>query len=170
LFLIFPPPWRAEKVDALLTPWLIWFLVGVGLAFLELQLPGFVVLFFAIGCWFVAGALLVWDLSLTQQLILFLVGSVVSLIGLRRVLKNIFLGTSSDGEDGVDDLPLGMRVRVAEKISPPLAGKVHYRGSYWDATADEGIPSGEIVEIMGFSDHSRSTFRVRKAGDRRADP
>ena len=58
--------------DTIFSAWLIWFLLGIGLAFLELYMPGFIVLFFGVGCWIVAGTLLILDLTITQQLIVFI--------------------------------------------------------------------------------------------------
>ena len=77
-------------MDAFLSPWLIWFVIGIGLAFLELQLPGFVVIFFGIGCLITAAALLVWDPGLDQQILIFLVGSVSSLLLMRKSMLKVF--------------------------------------------------------------------------------
>jgi hypothetical protein len=54
-------------MDLIGAQWLIWLVVGMGLAFLELFMPGLVIIFMALGCWIVAGALLIWPLTLTQQ-------------------------------------------------------------------------------------------------------
>ena len=79
-------------MNTLITPWLIWFLLGIGLAFLELYLPGFIVLFFGIGCWVTAGALLLWDMGLSLQILLFITSAVASLLLLRKWLMRIFRG------------------------------------------------------------------------------
>jgi len=41
-------------MDLFVSQWLIWFLVGMGLAFLELFMPGLIIIFMALGCWIVA--------------------------------------------------------------------------------------------------------------------
>jgi inner membrane protein len=143
-------------------PWLIWFLIGIGLAFLELQLPVFVLIFFGIGALVTSGVLLAVDLSITQQVMLFLAGSILSLVGLRKVMIKVFQGESSDAADELDAPPVGVRVKVVRPISPAMPGKISYRGSFWGATADEPIETGETAEIIGFEAPSRSIFRVRK--------
>jgi len=147
-----------------LPAWLIWFLIGIGLAFLELQMPGFIVLFFGVGCWAVAGALLIWPLTATQQILLFMAATVVSIVLLRRWMMRVFRGASSENkEDGLDDFPKGVRVKVAHRITPHENGRILHRGTFWDATADEEIEEGEIVEIVRFAEDSRQIFFVKRA-------
>lgn len=148
-------------MDAIISPWLIWFVIGIGLAFLELQLSGFVVIFFGIGCLITAAVLLVWDPGLDQQILIFLVGSVASLLLLRKSLLKVFSGVSSEADD-LDDTPVGLRVKVVRDITPDLPGKIGYRGSFWNAVADEAVTTDETVEIVGYANTSRSTFKVKK--------
>ena len=151
------------NLDALITPWLIWFLLGIGLAFLELYLPGFIVLFFGIGCLGTSGALLLWDLSLTQQILLFLTTSITSLLLLRKWLMRIFRGVSSDKPDeDFDDFPRGAHVKVLKTITPDNSGRIQYRGTAWDALADETIEAGDTVEIVRYATNSRQVFFVHK--------
>jgi inner membrane protein len=149
--------------DILLTPWLIWFLLGIGLALLELFLPGFILLFFGIGCLLTAGALLLWDLSLSQQLLFFIVTSVTSLLLLRKWMSRVFRGAASNqkGAD-FDDFPHGVHVQVLKTITPAEHGRIHYRGTAWYATADQTIESGSTVEILRYANHSKQVFFVRK--------
>jgi membrane protein implicated in regulation of membrane protease activity len=147
----------------MIPPWLIWFLLGIGLAFLELFLPGFIVLFFGIGCWATAGALLLWDISITQQILLFITASVVSLLFLRKWLQRVFLGASSVNPDaGFDDFPSGQHVPVLKTITPFDHGRIQYRGTTWYATAEETIEAGNTVEIIKYADNSRQIFFVQK--------
>lgn len=151
------------NLETLITPWLIWFLMGIGLAFLELYLPGFIVLFFGIGCWVTAGALLLWDLSVNQQILLFIVSAVASLLLLRKWLMRVFRGASSDKpDDGFDDFPQGMHVTVSKTITPNEYGRIQYRGTGWYAAADETIEAGTTVEIVGYADNSHQIYFVRK--------
>lgn len=151
------------SLDIIIQAWLIWFLLGVGLALLELFLPGFILLFFAIGCWAAAGALLIHELSLTQQILVFIVTSIVSLVLLRQWMMQTFQGTSSETVEGdYDDFPLGLRVPVIKTISPDSSGRIQYRGTAWDAVAEETIEEGATVEIVGYAGKSRLTFLVRK--------
>ncbi len=142
--------------------WLVWFLLGIAFAFLELFLPGFIVLFLSMGCFVTAGALLVLDLSLTQQLLVFMATSIGSLLLFRRWLVRVFRGASShDSHQEYDDFPLGARVKVLETITPERGGRIQYRGTSWDAVADETIEAGSFVEIERHA-HSRHVFYVRK--------
>jgi len=150
--------------DSIFSAWLIWFLLGIGLAFLELYMPGFIVLFFGVGCWIVAGTLLILDLTITQQLIVFIASTITSIVLLRKVVIRIFRGFAVDQADkDFDDFPKGVRVRVVQRITPNTNGRVQYRGSFWDAAADEEIGEGEYVEILRFAGNFRHVFFVKKS-------
>ena len=75
---------------------LIWFLIGVGFLIAEFILPGFILVFFTIGCWITA--LVVWqfDISTTQEILIFISSSLVTLFLLRKYLMEIFGGDSGD--------------------------------------------------------------------------
>ena len=151
------------QTDNLITPWLIWFLFGIGLAFLELYLPGFIVLFFGVGCWFVAAALLLWDLSLNQQILIFLTATIVSILLLRKWVMQTFRGASSDKQDDdFDDFPSGEHVKVMKTITPSEYGRIQHRGTAWYATAEETIEQGSTAEIVRFADNSHQVYFVRK--------
>ena len=128
------------NLDSILSAWLIWFVLGIGLAFLELLMPGFIVLFFGIGCWVVAGALLIWDLTLAQQIGIFIVATIASIVLLRRFLMRSFRGlSSSTADEGFDDFPRGVHAKVVRQISRNSLGRIIYRGTPWDAMSDEEI-------------------------------
>jgi inner membrane protein len=142
---------------------LMWFLLGIALAFLELYLPGFVVLFFGVGCLATAGALLLWDLSLTHQILCFIATSIASLLLLRKWLMRVFRGASTDQSgEGFDDFPYGKRVTVLKTITPKNSGRIQYRGTTWDAVADETIETGATVEIERYAADSHQVFFVHK--------
>ncbi|WP_045218053.1 NfeD family protein [Desulfonatronum thioautotrophicum] len=150
--------------DAWITPWLAWFLAAIAFATLEMFLPIFIFLFIAIGCLGVALALLLFDLSLTQQLILFIVVTISSLLVLRKSMMRIFRGVTADRSDtDFNDFPYGERVQVLRAIKPPQAGRIQHRGTAWDAVADEPVDAGTTVEIIGYTGSSRQTFHVRKS-------
>ena len=151
------------NLNSIFSPWLIWFLLGIALAFLELQMPGFIVLFFGIGCWIVAGALLIWDLTVPQQIGIFIVATIASIVLLRKFLMKVFRGlSSSTADEGFDDFPKGQHVKVVRSISPDSNGRIYYRGAPWDAASDEEIMEGEVVEILRYADNSRLVFFVKK--------
>ena len=134
-----------------LRPELIWFLVGLGLLFLEFISPGLIIFFFGVGACVVAVICLVVDISLNAQLAIFLISSVLLLISLRRWLKGIFRGYIGARHNTQEDLKdfIGERAVLIKEIKPGRKGKVEFHGTSWGAEADEGIPAGASVEIIG---------------------
>jgi inner membrane protein len=149
--------------DAWISSWLLWFLAAIAFATLELFLPIFIFLFFGIGCLGVALALLVFDIPLSQQLAIFIIVTIFSLVMLRKWMMGIFRGVTADRTDkDFDDFPYGERVQVLRDITPPQPGRIQHRGTAWDAVADDIIEAGTTVEIVGHAGKSRQTFHVRK--------
>ena len=127
-----------------------WAVFGVVLMFCELALPGLILFFFGLGA--LLTALVVWlaPLSLTEQLALFLVSSLIALFGLRRWLRPIFMGRSTaESEDALQEGMVGEEGRVAETIRPGEPGKVILHGTAWKAEADSTIEPGARVEVTG---------------------
>lgn len=140
-----------DTIKDLLTPEVIWFLVGLVLLILELVMPGLIIGFFGFGAWIVAFVCLMNDIGINTQLALFIGSSVLSLLVLRSWLKGIFLGHEGSKQDlthNLDDF-IGQRAVVKEKVLPKLGGKVEFHGSNWEARADEEIAEGTVVEIVG---------------------
>ena len=130
------------------SPVLIWFLLGIIFFVIELIVPAFILFFLGIGAWMTTAVLAVTHVSLTNQMIIFLVSSLVSLVILRRWLRTIFFGNSSeeDGSTIVHSSPsTGI---VTEAIVPPGLGRVKYGGSFWQAAANEPIPVDAVVRIL----------------------
>jgi membrane protein implicated in regulation of membrane protease activity len=134
-----------------LSPELIWFLVGLLLLFIEMIVPGLVIIFFALGAWTVAVVCLFAALSLNAQLALFIIISVLSLVLARSWVKGIFSGYVTSRQKADVDLNdfLGQRAMVTEKITPKLPGKVEFHGAPWEAAADGDLDEGTVVEIVG---------------------
>ncbi|MDA1081171.1 MAG: NfeD family protein [Gemmatimonadetes bacterium] len=145
-----------------MAPWLIWFLLALALAFLEMAMPGLILIFFSIGSLVTSAVLLLFDPSFTQQILIFLLSSMASLLLLRRWMSRVFRGDSSSRQrDNFDDSPVGIRVPVIKAISPAERGRIRYRGSDWYATAGECIEADAIVEIVGYADSSRQVYCVK---------
>jgi len=143
-----------------LRPELIWFTVGLVLLVAEFILPGLIVAFFAVGAWIVAGVCLATPISLNAQLGLFIVSSVVLLVGARRWVKGMFGGFATDKQNANVDLNeyVGQRAIVTSQITPKLAGRVEFHGTHWTAQADEEIAAGAVVEI---TQKSSATLKVK---------
>jgi len=141
-----------------ISPVLVWFLVGIACYVIELALPGFIIFFFGIGAWCVAVVLAITDVSLTQQLIVFLTGSLVTLGLLRSKLRSVFLGSKLEQGDSVNVDSRRATGTVTEIIVPPAMGQVKYGGTFWRAAADEKIAVGAVVDIVEKKD---LTVKVR---------
>lgn len=130
------------------SPALTWFLIGIACYVIELVLPGFIVFFFGIGAWCVTLVLLIMDISLTTQLLVFLVCSLMTIGLLRSWMRTVFLGSSMSEDDSVTmdhDPATGV---VTETIRPPAMGLVKYGGSFWRAVADEELGINTVVSIV----------------------
>jgi membrane protein implicated in regulation of membrane protease activity len=140
-----------DAIKDFLTPEVIWFLVGLVLLLMEFALPGLIIGFFGVGAWFVAVVCLINDIGLNTQLALFIASSVLSLVFLRQWLKGVFLGHEGSKQDLTHNLEefIGERAVVKERIVPKLVGKVEFHGTNWEASADEEIVAGTVVEIIG---------------------
>ncbi len=142
-----------------LTPWLLWFIGGIALAVFEVVVPGFILIFFGIGCWIVAGLLLMFDLSITQQTWVFLGSSLLSLLIMRRCVMNVF-GGDQQREERLLDLPQGTG-KVVEPIGDNSPGRVAWRGSFWPAQAENALEVGTQVSINGYVAGSRTVLWVK---------
>lgn len=140
-----------DTLKDFLKPELIWFLIGLLLLLLEFILPGLIVAFFGVGAWVVALVCLFIDIPLNAQLLIFIVSSVLSLLLLRKWLKGIFMGHVVSKQDVKENLEefVGQRAVVKERIVPNGRGKVEFRGTDWQAEADEEIAEGTAVKIIG---------------------
>ncbi len=129
-------------------PGLIWLTIGVLLLILEMLLPGFVLFFFGIGALITFLCSWLFQPSLTIQLAIFLVSSLVSLFTLRGFIKRTFLGGSTEGTEDHAIANGGEAVIVTETIDPPMEGRVKYSGTFWRAIAEEKIDEGEPATIV----------------------
>jgi len=129
-------------------PALFWLSMGVLLFVMEMAVPGFVLFFFGLAAWITALGCYFFPLTLNIQLAVFLVASLLSLFGLRSVLKKVFMG--DEKEDGADSIMArgGEKCKVTAAIIPPAEGQIKFAGTFWRAEADENIAEGETVEIV----------------------
>ncbi|MDF7798364.1 NfeD family protein [Pontiellaceae bacterium B1224] len=127
-----------------------WAIVGIGLMLCEFVVPGLILFFFGLGALFTA--LLVWiiPMSLTVQLAVFAIASLVALFGLRRLLKPVFTGRSIDvNETDYSEGMAGQEAQVTEAIAPGAAGRVVLNGTGWKAESDEVLNVGQAVVVQG---------------------
>jgi membrane protein implicated in regulation of membrane protease activity len=132
-------------------PALVWFLIGVGLALLELAVPGVILIFFGVGAWI--AAFTTWA-GLTPgpqgQLLVFAAASVLLLVGLRKWIHGWLYGHVSDVQDLTANLDefTGKPVEVLEDVIPGRpGGRVEFKGATWSASSHESLRKGESAVI-----------------------
>lgn len=127
-----------------------WTLVGVVLMICEFAVPGLILFFFGVGALVTALVAQFLPLSLTLQLTVFVVASLVSLFGLRRFLKTIFMGRSTavNADDSVSDGMVGEEAEVIEPVGMNSPGKVLLHGTAWKAESEETLEAGQVVVVV----------------------
>ena len=128
----------------------MWLYIGLFLMLAELLAPGFVIFFFGLSAMtvgllrFVIGE----AFGLTWQLALFSVLSVLYLVFLRRLLKNVFTGSKQVAKTDFNNESLGRVGKVTEAIEPPKTGRVMIGDAEWTAAADTAISVGVDVKVV----------------------
>lgn len=140
-------------------PGLMWLSIGVLLFVMEMAVPGFVLFFFGLAAMITALGSYIFEWSLNLQLAVFLGASLVSLFGLRSIVKKVLIGdTLDEGEDSILAKG-GERCIITATIVPPAEGQVKFAGTFWRAESDETIEEGSIVEVVQQKD---LLIRVKK--------
>jgi len=135
-------------MESFLNAAVIWIIIGFVLFLLEFVLPGLILFFFAVGAWIVAILCLFLDLSINEQLIIFLISSVVTILLLRKWLSKI-LWKRKHSTELLEDEFLGKTAKAETAISPGQNGKVDFKGTTWQAASEDTIEKGENVIIIG---------------------
>lgn len=129
-------------------PPVVWFLIGLIFALLELGLPGLIIIFFGIGAWITSLTSLVFDLSVGSQILIFVISSVLALIFLRKWFQRKFFQSKGNVSSDDDDELTGKRAKAQTAFNPGEVGKVELNGALWEATSDEPVSLGQMVEII----------------------
>jgi membrane protein implicated in regulation of membrane protease activity len=129
----------------------LWMYIGGGLMLAEILMPGFVVFFFGLSAVTLGGLILLlpdsFHLTLSWQLALFSLFSIVYLVTLRKYLKSIFLGDSEDTISAADEFA-GRLGEVKAAIEPGIPGRVAVGDAEWDAVAVEPLLAGAKVKVL----------------------
>lgn len=135
-------------MENLLSAAVIWFIIGFILFILEFVVPGLILFFFGLGAWVVALVSLFYDLSLNEQLIIFVITSVLSILLLRKWMSKL-LWERKHSTELLEDEFIG-KIAVAETpIRPGENGKISFKGVSWQAASADIISVGENVKITG---------------------
>jgi membrane protein implicated in regulation of membrane protease activity len=129
-------------------PELFWFIIGLVMLLMELVIPGFFVFFFGLGAWMTALVCLIWEPGINLQIIIFAVTSVLSLIGLRKMIQKKFFYVKEGDSERVEDEFTGGNAIVTEALGPGKMGKVEFKGTTWKAESASEIESGQRVVII----------------------
>lgn len=127
------------------SPALAWAVVGLLLLIAELATMSFILCFIGLGALIVAAATWVGlTPSVSGQLILFSVSSLLLLFLLRKTARKLFAGHADAPPDYA-----GEKVPVIQTIPAGGEGAIRYRGSDWIAFSAETkeIPEGTLVQI-----------------------
>ena len=135
-------------MEILLTAAVIWIIIGFVFFLLEFVFPGLILFFFALGAWIVAILGLFVDMSINEQLIIFLISSIVTILLLRKWLSKI-LWKRKHSSELLEDEFLGKTAKAETAISPGENGKVDFKGTTWQAASEDTIEKGENVIIIG---------------------
>jgi membrane protein implicated in regulation of membrane protease activity len=138
----------------------LWLLAGVLLILVEFFAPGVIIVFFGVGAILTAiTTWLGWTPGIGSQAAVFATSSVLLLFGLRRYVKNWFVGKIADPNGAPDDDFTGREARVVASLPGNGGdGVVEIKGSNWKARSETAIATGETVIIER---REGLTFHVR---------
>ena len=129
-------------------PELFWFIIGLGLFLLEVVIPGFFIFFFGLGAWVTALVCLIGDPGTNLQIIIFAITSVLSLIGLRRIIQRKFFYSKGNQSEEVEDEFTGKEALATIDFDGSRNGKVEFKGTTWKAESAAEIKEGQRVIII----------------------
>ena len=141
-----------EALKSFFTPEVLWFAAGIILLIMEFSAPGIFIMFFGVGAVITGLTCMIFEPSLTVQLVIFLTSSLILLFSLRTWLKKIFFGKRTEGEEDLDDTTdtfVGERAVVTDSITSAVTGRIELHGTEWTAEADTDIRKGTPVEVIG---------------------
>lgn len=141
--------------------WLVWFLAGCVIALAEMMIPGFIIVFFGLGCWGAAVVAAVAPEAWAWQIAAFLVVSVSTLVGLRRLAVNLFRGKTGQARGiASSGVETGTVIVVDADMQPDRVGRVRYRGTNWDARSNTAIEAGSQAVIVGVDEINKSCLVI----------
>ncbi|MDZ4164963.1 MAG: NfeD family protein [Smithellaceae bacterium] len=149
-------------MDLTTLPWLVWFLAGIAIMLAELAVPGFVIIFFGLGCWGAAVVAFFAPEAYSAQVSVFLIVSVASLMTLRKVAMRVFVGQSEGAKtEDSGNVPLGARITLDQDLEAGRVGRVRFRGTMWDAVSEDPLPAGSEAEITGVDKDNRACLKIK---------
>jgi len=108
-------------------PELFWFIIGLALFLAELVIPGFFIFFFGLGAWVTAIVCLIGNPGINLQIVIFAITSVLTLIGLRRIIQKKFFYSKGKESDEVEDEFTGKEALALSDFGLEKNGKVEFQ-------------------------------------------
>ena len=129
--------------------WLIWIALGAVMIFLELIVPGGIIVFLGLASISV-GAALYYELVTTTMMALltWFITSIFFIIFFRSFFIKYFEGDSTKQNVDEDADLVGSLVEVVEDIFSYKDGRVKFRDSTWTARSNEDIAIGSKARIV----------------------
>ncbi len=124
--------------------WIVWLIIAVALAVIELVTINLVCVWFVVSAVAAIFVSLATD-SIVIQLAVFVIAGVVLMLLTRPMLMKR-LGKSNEKTNL--DRVVGMQGIVTENIEPLKVGEVKVDGKLWSAVSDILIEKDEVVEIV----------------------
>ncbi|HYO69244.1 MAG TPA: NfeD family protein [Archangium sp.] len=127
--------------------WQLWLLAAIIGGALEMALPGFVVLWFAVGA-LAASLTAALGLGINVQLTIFMGVSLALFAGSRTIFKKAFMRNASKMKTGVEAM-VGHEAVVTEAlVEGHGGGTVRINGELWSARSlGGGVAVGELVIV-----------------------
>ena len=100
---------------------------------LELVIPGFFIFFFGLGAWVTALVCLIGEPGTNLQIVIFAVTSVLSLVGLRKIIQKKFFYSKGNLSEEVEDEFTGKEAIAKADFGSDKNGKVEFKGTTWKA-------------------------------------
>jgi membrane protein implicated in regulation of membrane protease activity len=126
--------------------WQLWILAAIIGGALEMALPGFVVLWFAVGA-LAASLIAALGLGINVQLLVFMSVSLALFAGSRTIFKKAFMRNASKMKTGVEAM-VGHEAVVTEALVDGHGGTVRINGELWSARSlGGGVAAGELVVV-----------------------
>jgi len=130
--------------------------LGMGLALVELALPSFFIIWFALGAIFVGAALLLLPaLGFAVQILLWTAASVAMTVLWFKFFRNVSRTRAGQADEALGEI--GVLVRTIEALGVPSGssgrGEVRFQkpvmgADVWPCMADETIAAGERVKVL----------------------
>lgn len=126
--------------------WQLWILAAVILGALEMALPGFVLLWFAVGA-LAASLGAAVGLGINLQLTLFTLVSLALFATSRTLFKRALMRNAATVRTGVEAM-VGQEAVVTEALVEGHGGTVRINGELWSARSLGGaVPAGALVIV-----------------------